>query len=207
MDFYEDGIYLVIVAVAFALVVGAIMLMSRSMRPKKRVSKKAATVSRDVKPETVGAELQERVQDRPEPQIKRREYPQEERQEKLKDVPQVLENKSAAAGGHEAILTDLLKTNLPAEGILKDAEEHETTLPDLQETKPIVEEDSKIEEPVETNDFTKLFLEEEIDYSAEVTGIAGRLSEVDIDDLKELSEEVSRVLTRVRKGGHHEYTR
>jgi hypothetical protein len=201
VDFYEDGIYLVIVAIAFALVVGAIMLMSRGMRSKKRLTKKAATVSRDVKPETVSAELQERVQDRPEPQAERREYPREERQEKLKNVPPLQENKSADAGGPEAILPDLPETNPLAEEILKDAEEHETTLPDLKETNPIVEENSEIEKSVEIDAFTNLFQTDEIDYS-EVTGLAGRLSDVDLNSLRELTEEVSRVLARVRKGGH-----
>jgi hypothetical protein len=218
VDFYEDGIYLVIVVAAFVLVVGAIMLMSRSMRVKKQAPKKEAIASGYVKPEAAGAQSQKEVKGRSEPQAKHKEHPQEKRKEELEDEsetasPDLVEINPLAeesledAKEHETASLDLLEINPLAEESLEDAKEHETASLDLLEINPPTEESlENAEEPVKNNDLMSFFEADELEY-ADVVNLATRLPDVDLDGLRELSEELLRISVRARQGGSHEYTR
>jgi len=207
MDIFgcEIDIYLIIVVIAIILVLGIILAISKSMRTKKNISKPKKEMKRNVK-------LKESSQDefKIKPQVKSQQHPQD-------TVPEEAKKEAIVKPPADLLNNPSLETkNSPeTEKGTPDGTDTEKSAPRLSplwktETTQKVEESNLAEEPevIENNDdiadiFNDIYEAEDSNLSE----LAESLTDVNIDTLIKLGEELSQVLSKSDSGikRRHDY--
>lgn len=196
---FEIDIYLIIVVIAIMLVLGIILVISKSMRTKKNVAKPKKEMKRNVK-------LEDNFQDdyKSKPQVKSQQLPQD-------TVPEEPKKEASVKPPAEFLNNPSLqiKNSSETEKGAPDGTDAEKSAPRLS---PLWETETtqKAEEPEVTennDDIADIFSDTYEVEDSNLSELAESLTDVNLDTLIKLGEELSEVLLKSDSGitRRHDY--
>ena len=222
MDFYEVGVYLVVIIVASICVFGIMWLLMKSMQPKrpkgrKRVAQAAVVAGKA--PKQIPQESSETVKEKKNAKNKKEKNKKEKKskspkmgEEKLLDLKELPDNKllpqgEASSSSKESQKNETQKPPIePEEHAAVDAknndqaeadagENSEVTLPDLPSMDTLTSEEEAPKE--EELDLMSVFQSEDAEDSS-TSDLAANLFDVDVQNIEKLGSEISEFLSGMR---------
>jgi hypothetical protein len=224
VDFYEVGVYLVVIIVASICVFGIMWLLMKSMQPKRPKGRKRvalAAVAAGKAPKQIPQESSETVKEKKNAKNKKEKNKKEKKSKSpkmgkeellaLKDLPdnrllpqgeasssskesQKDEMQKASKEPEEHATTDYQNTD-QAQADAGDQENSEVTLPDLPSMDTLTTEEEAPKE--EELDLMSVFQSEDTEDSS-TSDLAANLFDVDVQNIEKLGSEVSEFLGGMR---------
>jgi hypothetical protein len=223
LDFYEIGVYLVLIVVASTCVFGVMWLLMKSMQPKRPMPR------RQVAPALVAGKVPKQLTQGPAAKGKKKENNKKSRVKKeklieLRELPdgKLLPEGQAATGGatkqtkpgfllekKEDKQADVIELKQPGSRDSKpkakneaqpqkdDPAEAEIALPDLPSMDTMIEVEEETGEQQDQVDLMSVFESEETEDSA-TSDLAANLFDVDVQNIERLSSEVAEFLGGMR---------
>ena len=219
MDFYEVGVYLVIIIVACTCVFGIMWLLMKSMQPKRPKGRRRvalAAVAAGKAPKQIPQESSETVKEKKNVKNKKEKKSKvpKNREDKLLELKELPDNRllpqgKAAASPkgaqqdeqqkssqeHQEKAAVDAKDNDQAEAGAGDQENAEMTLPDLPSMDTLSSEEEAPKE--EELDLMSVFETEDAEDSS-TSDLAANLFDVDVQNIEKLGSEVSEFLGGMR---------